>query len=443
MTRLISVLVLTAVVAQAAAPVSFDKQIRPILAKYCQGCHQPNGAQAGLNLTTYKSFKEGGRKGPAFVAGNPEGSVVMAYLTGKSTPQMPFGGTPLSAEQIATIRQWISEGARDDTPAGATAIASVRQPPAVYHDAPVITALAWSPDGKLLAVSGYREILLHDANGLVARLAGLSERIHGVAFSPDGTKLVAVGGNPARFGELQIWDVASRKQLHSAVLTNDTLFGLSFSPDGAKVAFGGADKSVRMFDVASGREIRRMDHHEDWVFGTIFGIDGKRLVSVSRDRAAKLTDANTGAFLENVNLLKEPLMAVARHPKKDWIAIGGQERIPYLYRMDRPRSMRIADDSTLIRKFPQQDGPILALAISPDGQYLAVGGEIGIVRVYNLETGDLTGECVGAQGGTYTLQFEPDGNRLAAAGFDGTVRIYRIDGKLERSFVPVPLATKK
>ncbi len=422
-----------------AEPVSFSKEIRPILARNCQGCHQPASRQSGLSLVGFSDFEKGGNKGPSFIAGNPEKSVIISYLTGEIKPQMPFGGKPLPEEQIELVRRWIREGAKND--GGAEPADSVPSGPTVYHAPPVITAIALSPDGKMLAVSGYHEILLHTVppaeSGPIARLPGLSERIHSLAFTPDSKTLAAVGGNPARFGEVQIWDVAARKQKHSVVISNDTLFGASLSPDGTKLAFGCADKSVRIFDVVAGKEIRKMDHHEDWVFGTAFGINGKRLVSVSRDRAAKITDVSTGAFIENVNLLKEALIAVARHPKKDWVLIGGQERIPYLYMLDRPRAMRIADDSTLIRKFDAQDGVILALAISPDGARMAVGGESGDVRLYEMETGKLIAACTGNNGGTYTLQFSPDGSRLATAGFDGTVRIYDMTGKQEQAFVPV------
>jgi len=428
--------------ASAQGPVSFQNDIRPILVRQCQGCHQPASRQSDLSLTTYDAFKTGGRKGASFVPGSPEKSVVLSYLTGDVKPQMPFGGRPLPDEQIELFRRWIREGAKDDAPPGAGEAVETAGPakPTVYYAPPVITALAISPDGQTVAVSGYREILLHKLEGgLVARLPGLAERIHSLVFSPDGATLAAVGGSPARFGEVQIWDVASHKQKHSLVLTTDTLFGASLSPDGAKLAFGGADKSARLVDVATGKEIRKIDHHEDWVFGTVFGIDGKRLVTLSRDRAAKLTDPATGAFIENVNLLKEPLTAMTRHPKKDWILIGGEERVPYLYTMDRPRAMRIADDSTLIRKFEQQDGPILALAISPDAKRIAVGSAVGDVRIYDLETGVLAAKCSGHTGGIYTLQFHPDGSRLMTAGFDGTIRIYDVQGNLAKSFVPVTL----
>ncbi|MBI1788774.1 MAG: hypothetical protein HYR60_14645 [Acidobacteria bacterium] len=424
--------------ARGEEPVSFHRQIRPILVRQCQGCHHPASRQSDLLLTTYEGLKQGGRKGPALLAGAPEKSVLIAYLTGENKPQMPFGGRPLPEDQIELFRRWVREGANDDSPAEAPEAAVTKA--TVYHAPPVINALAVSPDGQWLAVSGYREILLHPAaGGPLARLPGLSDKILSLAFSPDGKTLAAAGGSPARFGELQIWDVASRKQRHSVVTTNDTLFGASFSPDGTKIACGGADKSIRLFDAASGKEIRRVDHHEDWVFGTAFGIDGQRLVSVGRDRAAKLTRVENGQFLENVNLLKEGLTAVARHPKKDWVLIGGQERVPYLYMMDRPRAMRIADDSTLIRKFERQDGPILAVAISPDARYVAAASEVGDVRVYLTDTGDPVAKCSGHRGGIYAIQFAPGSQRLYTAGFDGQVRVYDMAGKLEREFVPAPL----
>jgi WD40 repeat protein len=101
--------------------------------------------------------------------------------------------------------------------------------------------------------------------------------------------------------------------------------------------------------------------------------------------------------------------------------------------------MRIADDSTLIRKFEAQDGPILALAYSPDAKYVAVGSAVGDVHIYDAETGAAAAKCSGHRGGIYTLQFHPDSRHLISAGFDGKVRIYDLSGKLEQEFVPVPL----
>jgi WD40 repeat protein len=428
---------------QPSGEVSYFREIRPIIQRTCQGCHQPAMKSGGLDVTRYDGFAAGGNKGPAFKAGAPQESVVIAYLKGDRQPRMPFGSPALPDDQIELFRRWIAAGAKDDTPLEVRETAALDKPP-IYHQPPVITAVAYSPDGSLIAISGYREVLLHktDGSGLAARLVGLSDRIQSLQFSRDGKLLVAAGGTPALFGEVELWDVASRKLLHSVTLTNDTVFGASLSPDTLRVAVGCADNTVRVVDTAAGKEVLKMTNHENWVLGTIFGVDGKRLVSVSRDQAAKLSDASTGQFIENINALRGELAAIARHPTRDLILIGGTERIPYLYTMDRSASMKIADDSTLIRKFETQDGAIFALAFSPDGSRIAVAGAADDVPVYQTETGERTATCKGHKG-TYAVAFSPDGEQLATGGFDGEVRICEVkSGKLVRDFVPVPVETQ-
>jgi WD40 repeat protein len=414
-----------------AADPSYFHDVRPVLERNCQGCHQPNLKSSNLDLTTYEGLAAGGKHG----AGP---AVIVKYLTGEMKPQMPLGQPPLAPEAIEAVRNWVEAGARNDTPAEAAAA----DQPIVYTQPPVITALAFSPDGARLAVSGNREILVHalDGNPPPQRLAGLSERILALAYSADGKTLAAAGGTPARLGEIQLWDTASAKLRKSVVLTGDTLFGVSISPDGSRVAAGCTDNTVRIVDAASGKETAKMGAHENWVLNTVFGVDGKRVVSVGRDRAAKLTDAKSGAFLENINLLRGELAAVARHPSKDVVVIGGEDRVPYVYLMDRPKVMKIADDSTLIRRLERQNGAITALAWSPDGRRIAVGGAAPEVNIYDAESGARMAACKGHAAGIYTVSFSPDSATLAAAGFDGMVRLYdAASGQLKKEFVPAPL----
>jgi WD40 repeat protein len=221
------------------------------------------------------------------------------------------------------------------------------------------------------------------------------------------------------------------------------VFGASLAPDASRIAVGCADNTVHVFDTATGSELYKIGNHENWVLATVFGVDSKRFVSAGRDRAAKLIDAASGAFLENVNLLRGELTAIARHPKKDIVVIGGEERYPYIYLMDRPRNMKIADDTTLVRKIERQDGAITALDWSPDGSRIAVASASPSVNIYNAETGDRMASCKGHSAGIYTVAFSPDGSRLATGGFDGKVRIYNPgDCALLTSFVPVPLSSQ-
>lgn len=95
--------------------VSFQDDIMPILAESCAfaGCHAAPGAN-GLNLSDYDNFKKGGNRGPAFTAGDGQGSLIVKYINGRMQPQMPIGGNPLNAEQIQLITDWIDEGAENN-----------------------------------------------------------------------------------------------------------------------------------------------------------------------------------------------------------------------------------------------------------------------------------------------------------------------------------------
>ncbi|MEJ7607263.1 MAG: c-type cytochrome domain-containing protein [Bryobacteraceae bacterium] len=257
----------------------------------CQGCHQPNVKTSNYDLTTFPALMAGGKRGAALKAGAPADSLLVKYLTGELKPQMPIGQPPLPPEQIELVRSWIASGAKDDTPAEAA------EKPITYAQAPVLTSIAFSPDGATLAVSAYREILLipTEGNAPARHLPGLSERIQSLSFSSDGTLLVAAGGTPARFGEIQFWDPKSAKMLRSVSLTGDTVFGASLSPDSSKVAVGCTDNTVRILDAANGKELHKIGNHENWVLGTIFSKDSANR-GVGHDRAAKLTDATSGAF---------------------------------------------------------------------------------------------------------------------------------------------------
>jgi DNA-binding beta-propeller fold protein YncE len=433
-----------ATTAKTSPPVSYFRDIQPILQRSCQGCHQPATKSGDLQLTTYEGFMAGGAKGKVVVPGRAESGLLIAYLTGQLKPQMPFGGTPLPADQIETFRRWILEGAKDDTPAVAKDVLAPGKL-AVYHQPPVITALAYSPDGSILAVSGYREIVLHKGNGsgLLTRLPCISDKISSLAFSPDGSTLAAVGGTPAIFGELQLWDVAGRKLKRSITLTNDTLFGVSFSPDGKELAFGATDNSIYVFEAATGKQISKITDHDAWVFGTAFSQDGTQVASVSRDRALKLTDVVHGIFIENINALKGELVAIARQPKHDNVLVGGEDGLPVLYMMHRPHALVIGDTSTVIREFEKQNGPVVSVAFSPDGELIAVGGGSEDVNVYKTGTGERVASLKGHEGGIYSVAFNPSAQQLAAAGFDGRVRIYDLkSGQMAQAFVPVPLETK-
>ncbi|MBL9122540.1 MAG: hypothetical protein JNG90_02830 [Planctomycetaceae bacterium] len=437
----------------AETKVSYWKDIRPIFQAQCQGCHQPAKKGGGYLMTDHASLLLEGDGGlPGIEPGSPDESYLMAQILpqGDKPAKMPKGTPPLSAVEVELIRKWIAEGAVDDSPPSTAAPIDAAHPPR-YELPPVITALEYSPDGALLAVSGYHEVLLHRADGseLVARLVGISERVQSLAFSPDGKWLAVTGGSPGRFGEVQVWNVADRTLAVSRSMTFDTIYGASWSTDSTRVAFGCADNTVRVIEAATGKQVLFQGAHSDWVLDTIFSTDSSHLVSVSRDRSMKLIEVATERFVDNITsitpgALKGGLMTVDRHPQRDELLIGGADGIPKLYKMYREKARVIGDDFNFIRQYEGMPGRVYAAEFNADGSQLVAAssdGAVGEVRVYRTDDAQLVCRCEGQVEPVYSAAFSSDGKTVASGGFDGLVRLNDAQtGKLIREFVPVPVA---
>jgi WD40 repeat protein len=430
--------------AAADGSISYSRDIVPILRTNCISCHKPGKTKGGLDLTTHMGLLKGGDEGGSIKAGDAKGSRLIDTICGEE-PEMPKDGEPLLPREIQIISRWIDQGAMaDEATAAGTKLPA--EPP-VYQSLPAVHALSFSPDGKFLAVPGRHEILLHrtDGSGIAARLPGDSPRLESLAFSGDGSLLIASGGAVSEFGEIQIWDPAQGKLVRSIKASHDSFYGVSISPDNQRVAVGCADKLVRVFTIADGKETMRCDNHLDWVFGSAFTNDGLRLATVSRDKAAKLIDTTTGQLIDDINQARDPLICLQKHPREDLLATGGTEGKIRLFRME-ARGGRLSEgdnkENSFVREFEHMASPIYALAFSPDGSRIACGGESGEVRIFNSGNGQRVSHIknVHRSGSVFALAFTADGKYLATGGYDGHIRFHGVEkGEIVKDLAGFPL----
>lgn len=102
--------------AQASEPVSFEREVLPLLEQRCNKCHHEDEQSGGLDLTRLETMRRGGDElGAAIVPGKPDESSLIQVLTGVKEPSMPENGDPLPTAEIALLRRWIAEGAKDDS----------------------------------------------------------------------------------------------------------------------------------------------------------------------------------------------------------------------------------------------------------------------------------------------------------------------------------------
>lgn len=99
---------------------SYAKDVSPILDKHCKSCHvagQAGYVVSGFELTSYDTLMKGTQYGPVVLPGDPLTSVLVMLIEGRADPalKMPHGNaTSLGPEEIATIRKWVEEGAKNN-----------------------------------------------------------------------------------------------------------------------------------------------------------------------------------------------------------------------------------------------------------------------------------------------------------------------------------------
>ena len=221
-----------------AAEPTYWSDVRPILRKHCTVCHSERRldepeVSAGLALDKPENIRKGSQNGkvPVLVAGKPEQSLIVALLTEKDKKRaMPLDADPLSEVDIATIRRWVASGAKEGTRPIEEKTAGVN--PAARRvrklDVSFATKAALPRTANL---PGPLEVTLP---------IGPLSPVAAVAFSPDG-KLLASGV----YGRVTIWDLATAKPVK--VLTNvlGAVNDLKFSPDGRLLAVAGGQPSAR------------------------------------------------------------------------------------------------------------------------------------------------------------------------------------------------------
>jgi tricorn protease-like protein len=404
------------------AAVSFEREISSIFHHSCIGCHSSATKMGGLVLESYESLMKGGHHGPAIVPGKSIESRLVLMIEGRIEPRMPMSGT-LKASEIAAIKAWIDAGAvRPERAPEASAGTSNPVIPDIKPIAPVLVqanALAFRPDGAILAASGYKEVRLVDLSRgeVTSRLTGPSEMVRGLAYSADGKYLAATGGRPGEVGEAVMWDTKSGQIVHTLKGHNDYIYSAAFSPDGLTLATSSYDRLIKLWDVASGAEVMTLKDHIDAVYPIAFSPDGKRLASGAADRSVKIWDATSGKRLFTLSDSTDAVYTLAFHPSGDRIAAGGADRIIRIWSL-------AAQGGALLHSITAHEDSINRIAYSPDGRWLASAGADGRVKIWDAitvrEIKVLEKQPDWVQG----LSISADGKLLAISIYDGSVKIY-------------------
>ena len=418
---------------------SYVSDISPILAENCVGCHSIKNKMGGLRLDTYEGLIEGGKRGPSLVAGMKMESPIYLMVTGEMEPKMPFSAEPLKQVEIDLLGRWIEIGAPG--PKG-NELATKTEQKRLPKIAPTlelksqIFSLSYHPEGHLLAIGRHGGVNLIDTTTghLIAQFDGLSDIARAVAFSPDG-KLVAIGGGYAQqSGDVRIWDITKRREILQIAAHTDTIQSLAFSPDQKILATASYDKDIRLWNTTSGEELQTLRDHIDAVYSLAFTGDGNRLISGSADRSIKIWDPHSGERLYTLSEPIDGINSIAVHPSGKQVSAGGHDRTIRVWELEK-------ENGKISKTLIAHQSAILHIAYSPDGKKIATTAADRTIKIFDAKTLDELVTLNNQSDWVMALSFSPDGEHLAVGRFDGSLSIYDSEDYLD-TFQTVGIARK-
>ena len=276
-------------------------------------------------------------------------------------------------------------------------------------------ALAWSPDGGMLAISEFGPVvrLWNRTTGQVVRVEmgeeGVSLPVYAMDWSPDGRTL-AIGTTK---GSLILWDVVAKRRRREDLASGHWIRALRWSPDGRTLAIARPGKSVRLLSVETGQEIDLVGSEES-ATALDFSPDGSTLATGGVDGILRTWDAATGW-----PLLAFPSRAVIASldfsPDGKILATGGSGP---LWTWD-------AATGRARNEIGSREMSPFRLCFSPDGRRLAATSR-GRVTLYDPATGGEAGRLPDFGDNIHLVSYSPDGRMLATGSLGSVVRIWEV-----------------
>lgn len=288
-----------------------------------------------------------------------------------------------------------------------------------------IWGVAFSPDGMKVVVLGSRDHTINTdptiqiwnvAKGqLLHTLEVNSWHVSDLAFSSDSKMVISGCGYTP-----QIWDATTGKLKHTLIGHVNDVNGVALSPDGKKVASGSDDSTVRIWDVATGHLENTLVGHDYFVTCVAFSPDSKRVASgyyyIGSDRTVRIWDVAESQLLQMLEGHSNTVASLSFSPDGKKLAAAYYDSTVWIWDCVTGHPQRILEPSTHIQ----------GAAFSLDIKKVVFAYNDKTSRIWDMSTGELEQILEGHSDLVQCAAFSPDGQKVISGSYDRTARIWNV-----------------
>jgi len=308
-------------------------------------------------------------------------------------------------------------------------VSSSREPAASVSNIVATRSCSFSPDGRHIAAGA------EDGSVRIFELPALREArsfsrqdspVEFCAYSPDGAHIAARMSD----GSLRLLDAQSGKDICRFSSHTQDILCCSFSPDGALIVTASADRTVRIWDTKSGSEVSSFKGYAEAVKFCAFSPDGKAVATASADKSVKLRNVSSGLELCSFSGHAAAARICLFSPDGFYIASAagvGDECELKLWDIS---------GSAPVKNFSPGKGFIKSMSFCPDGRFIALRLDGGLLRILNIPSGEKVFEYF-CEAEINNIMWHPGGRIISVCDAGGKFHLL----SLENQPVSIPLVT--